>query len=106
MPPPAAPFEAPPALISLLSVSISGGLTFSAPVTVPSSIVETAIVDTATGGSPVPIPATDVTVVATDPWTVGLPSVGDPWTFNPPPAVLQAVAPATGFAAGSGLVVA
>jgi hypothetical protein len=103
MPPPAAPFEV--ALISLLQISQSSGLHFSAPVTVASEGIEGNI-DAPAGNSPTVTPISHVLVVPVSSWLAGLPNLGQAWTFDGTPFYIAADPPATGFVAGSGLVVA
>lgn len=101
-----APFSSP--LLHLVSVSISGGLTFSGRVTVAVGADESTIMDTDAGCVPTVETCTDVLVVPVSGWDSPFPgpSVGDTWVFTEPPTQIAPVAPATGFVSGTGLIVA
>ena len=92
-------------MISLLSVSASRGLTFSGPVSSGAGGVELTILDTTVYNQPELIGVTGVTVVPIFTWVGGPAPAGHGWSFTPPPSLLTALAPAVGFAPGSGVIV-
>ncbi len=92
--------------MSLVSISRTAGLTFSAAVTVAGGGGIEGNITAPAGHSPTVQPVTHALVVPVTNWTLGTPAVGQAWSFDGTPFYIAADPPASAFVAGSGLVVA
>jgi hypothetical protein len=94
--------------VTVVSISLTGGCTFSGPVTCPSNNDEEALTSAATSAVGSFITASGLVVWDTSAfgWDGGFPALGDSWSFDPPCSILTADSPATGFAASSGVILA